>query len=83
MEHINKVFEEEEEEEEEEEDSIIRHSSNKAKRDLRTASSLLYHRLGDSNKGINGLQDALKLNPQNSFAMLNLGIIYSDLENHN
>jgi len=73
MEHINKAFKKEE--------GIIKYNLNRAKRDLRTTRGLLYHKLGETDKGINDLQEALKLNPQNSFAFYNLGIIYSETGN--
>jgi tetratricopeptide (TPR) repeat protein len=74
MEHSNTAFKNEK--------GIIKSSSNKAKRDLRTTRGLLYHKLGESTKGIIDLEDALKLNSKNSLAMLNLRIIYSDMGNH-
>ena len=73
MKHIEIAFKKE--------DNLIKASDNKAKRDIRTTRGLLYHRLGESDKGINDLQKALNINSQNSFAMLNLGIIYSDIGN--
>ncbi len=72
MEHINIAFKNEK--------NVIRFSSNKAERDLRTIRGLLYHKLGDSKKGITDLRSALEVNPNNSFAMRNLGVIYSDLK---
>lgn len=57
---------------------IISHSSNYGSRDLRTTRGLLYHKLGESEKGIEDLQEALKMDKNNSYAMKNLGIIYLD-----
>ncbi|WP_017495898.1 T9SS type A sorting domain-containing protein [Flavobacterium sp. WG21] len=49
-------------------------------RDLRTIRGLIYHKLGESNKGIADLKAALETDKNNSYAMKNLGIIY--LEQH-
>lgn len=49
-------------------------------RDLRTTRGLIYHKLGESDKGISDLKEALKMDKNNSYAMKNLGIIY--LEQH-
>lgn len=49
-----------------------------AGRNLRTTRGLLYHKLGESDKGIAELKEALKKNEKNSYAMKNLGIIYLD-----
>jgi tetratricopeptide (TPR) repeat protein len=49
-----------------------------AGRNLRTTRGLLYHKLGESDKGIADLKEALKKNEKNSYAMKNLGIIYLD-----
>ncbi|WP_189360746.1 T9SS type A sorting domain-containing protein [Algibacter mikhailovii] len=48
-------------------------------RDLRTIRGLVYHKLGESDKGISDLEEALRINPDNSFALRNLGLIYHDL----
>lgn len=47
-------------------------------RNLKTIRGLLYHKLGESDKGITDLKDALKVDKNNSYAMKNLGIIYLD-----
>ncbi|RVT78270.1 tetratricopeptide repeat protein [Flavobacterium sufflavum] len=60
------------------EKAIIAHSSNYGGRDLRTTRGLLYHKLGESEKGIQDLKEALKMDKNNSYAMKNLGIIYLD-----
>ncbi|MCL7763606.1 T9SS type A sorting domain-containing protein [Polaribacter sp. Z014] len=49
--------------------------------DLRTIRGFLYHKLGETALGINDLNEALELNPNNSFAYKYLGIIQYDLEN--
>lgn len=61
------------------EKSLYKNGSGKAERDLRTTRGFLYHKLGNSKKGIEDLQEALKINKANSFALKNLGIIYHDL----
>ncbi|WP_406683087.1 T9SS type A sorting domain-containing protein [Seonamhaeicola sp. MEBiC1930] len=48
-------------------------------RDLRTIRGLLHHKLGASDKGILDLEEALKINQENSFALRNLGVIYHDM----
>lgn len=47
-------------------------------RDLRTTRGLIYHKLGESDKGIADLKYALEVDKDNSYAMKNLGIIYLD-----
>lgn len=47
-------------------------------RDLRTTRGLIYHKLGESDKGIADLKAALETDKNNSYAMKNLGIIYLD-----
>ena len=54
-----------------------------AERDLRTIRGLLYHKLGDSDKGVADLEEALNINNNNSFAYRNLGVIYYDLGAYN
>lgn len=51
-------------------------------RNLKTTRGLLYHKLGESDKGIADLKDALKMDKNNSYAMKNLGIIYLDLHKY-
>ncbi|WP_291147727.1 tetratricopeptide repeat protein [Flavobacterium sp. UBA7680] len=50
----------------------------KGGRDLRTTRGLLYHKMGESKKGIADLEVALEMDKNNSYAMKNLGIIYLD-----
>ena len=54
-----------------------------AERDLRTIRGFLYHKLGESDKGITDLEEALNINSDNAFALRNLGVIYHDLANYN
>lgn len=70
MENINAAFLKEK--------AIIAHSSNYGGRDLRTTRGLLYHKLGESEKGIQDLKEALKMDKDNSYTLKNLGIIYLD-----
>lgn len=70
MENINVAFLKEK--------AIIAHSSNYGGRDLRTTRGLLYHKLGESEKGIQDLKEALKMDKDNSYTLKNLGIIYLD-----
>jgi lipoprotein NlpI len=63
----------------ENEASLYRLGSGTAERDIRTIRGWLYHKLGDSKKGILDLEEALKINSNNSFALRNLGILYHDL----
>lgn len=52
-------------------------------RDLRTTRGFIYHKLGQSEKGITDLKEALRINDKNSYAMKNLGIIYLDQKKYN
>jgi tetratricopeptide (TPR) repeat protein len=63
----------------ENEASLYKRGSGKAERDLNTIRGYLYHKLGDSDKGIEDLEEALNINKDNSFALRNLGAIYYDL----
>lgn len=47
-------------------------------RDLKTTRGLIYHKLGESEKGIADLEEELEIDKNNSYAMKNLGIIYLD-----
>ncbi len=60
------------------EKSIKERTSANGGRDLRTTRGLIYHKLGESKKGIADLKAALETDKNNSFAMKNLGIIYLD-----
>lgn len=63
--------------------TLYKRGSGTSERDLRTIRGLLYHKLGDSDKGIADLEEALNINNTNSFALRNLGVIYHDLGNYN
>ncbi|KRD11519.1 hypothetical protein ASE21_07370 [Flavobacterium sp. Root901] len=52
-------------------------------RDLYTIRGLLYHKLGESKKGLADLETALESDKNNSYAMKNLGIIYLDQKKYN
>jgi tetratricopeptide (TPR) repeat protein len=60
------------------EKSIIEKTTAYGGRDLRTTRGLIYHKLGESDKGIADLKAALEMDKNNSYAMKNLGIIYLD-----
>ncbi|MBU2950090.1 T9SS type A sorting domain-containing protein [Tamlana agarivorans] len=65
------------------EDNIHRLSMGTSyERDLHTTRGYLYHKLGETDKGITDLEEALKINKNNAFAYRNLGEIYYDLENY-
>lgn len=74
MKHINMAFPNEK--------NLIRLGDGNLERDIRTIRGYLYHKLGDSEKGIADLDEALILNENNSFALRNLGVIYHDLGDH-
>ena len=60
------------------EKAIIERTTGYGGRDLRTTRGLIYHKLGESDKGIADLKIALDMDKNNSYAMKNLGIIYLD-----
>lgn len=67
----------------EKEDVILKGSLGISGRDLRTTRGLLYHKLGESEKGIKDLKEELEMDKTNSYAMKNLGIIYLNQKKHN
>lgn len=75
MTSINKAFIKEK--------GIIERTTNYGGRDLKTTRGLLYHKLGESEKGIADLKKALDMDKNNSYAMKNLGIIYLDQKKYN
>ncbi|MBF4486839.1 MULTISPECIES: T9SS type A sorting domain-containing protein [unclassified Flavobacterium] len=60
------------------EKTIIDKSIGYGGRDLRATRGLIYHKLGESDKGIADLKYVLDMDKNNSYAMKNLGIIYLD-----
>jgi tetratricopeptide (TPR) repeat protein len=60
------------------EKAIIERTAAYGGRDLRTTRGLIYHKLGESDKGITDLKEAMEMDKNNSYAMKNLGIIYLD-----
>lgn len=60
------------------EKTIIDKSIGYGGRDLRTTRGFIYHKLGESDKGIADLKYVLEMDKNNSYAMKNLGIIYLD-----
>ncbi|SCX99797.1 Por secretion system C-terminal sorting domain-containing protein [Nonlabens sp. Hel1_33_55] len=75
FEYVNLAFKKEE--------NLDKYSSNKAENDLRTIRGLLYHKLGESEKGIADLENALSINENNSRAYRNLGVIYHNMGQFN
>lgn len=65
------------------ESAIIERTTAYGGRDLRTTRGLIYHKLGESDKGIADLKMALEMDKNNSYAMKNLGIIYLDQKKYN
>lgn len=63
----------------ENEASLYKYGTGNAERNIQTIRGWLHHKLGDSQKGITDLENALKINKNNSFALRNLGVIYHDL----
>lgn len=61
---------------------IIELSTDYSGRDLRTTRGFLYHKLGESEKGIQDLKEALERDKNNSYAMKNLGIIYLEQQKY-
>ncbi|OIV42317.1 tetratricopeptide repeat protein [Flavobacterium johnsoniae] len=61
---------------------IIERTTGYGGRDLKTTRGLIYHKLGESDKGIADLKAALEMDKNNSFAMKNLGIIYLDQQKY-
>lgn len=70
LENIEKAFEYNKEND--------RKSPSRTEEDLKTIRGLLYHKLGESKKGIADLKAVLETDKNNSYAMKNLGIIYLD-----
>ncbi len=64
------------------EKNIIARSTDYGGRDLRTTRGFLYHKLGESEKGIQDLKEALEMDKNNSYAMKNLGIIYLEQQKY-
>lgn len=65
------------------EKQIIERTAAYGGRDLQTTRGLIYHKLGESKKGIADLKAALEMDKNNSYAMKNLGIIYLDQKKYN
>lgn len=65
------------------EETLYKRGIGNNERDLRTIRGLLYHKLGETNKGILDLEEALNINNDNSFALRNLGVLYHDMEAYN
>lgn len=65
------------------ESNIYKRGEGTAETDLWTIRGFLYHKLGETEKGITDLDEALNINSDNSFALRNLGVIYYDLGDYN
>ncbi len=65
------------------ESNIYKRGEGTAETDLWTIRGFLYHKLGETEKGIADLEVALNINSDNSFALRNLGVIYYDMGNYN
>ncbi|WPR71342.1 T9SS type A sorting domain-containing protein [Flavobacterium sp. NG2] len=62
----------------EREKNIIERSSGYGGRNIKTTRGLIYHKTGETEKGISDLKAELAIDKNNSYAMKNLGIIYLD-----
>lgn len=69
--HVNLAFAQE--------SNLIKYGFGSVERDIRTLRGLIYHKLGESDKGIIDLNVAINLNKDNSFAYRNLGVVYYEL----
>ncbi|WP_308993033.1 T9SS type A sorting domain-containing protein [Mariniflexile litorale] len=74
LDHVNLAFMQE--------SNLIKYGTGGVERDIRTLRGFIYHKLGQSDKGITDLKEAIKLNENNSFAYRNLGVVYHDLGNY-
>ena len=63
--------------------NLYKRGRGKAERDLWTTRGFIYHKLGETDKGIADLEEALNIDKDNSFAHRNLGIIYYEIGNYN
>lgn len=73
--HVNLAFAQE--------SNLIKYGFGSVERDIRTLRGLIYHKLGESDKGVADLIEAINLNKNNSFAYRNLGVVYFELEDYN
>lgn len=67
----------------ENEQTIISRSSGYGGRNVKTTRGLIYHKLGETEKGISDLKTVLEISKTNSYAIKNLGIIYLDQKKYN
>ncbi|MFI1771589.1 T9SS type A sorting domain-containing protein [Thalassobellus citreus] len=72
--HINIAFEREED--------LLKNSKGVTGKDIRTLRGFIYHKLGDTKKGITDLKKAINLNTSNAYVYRNLGIVYYDTEKY-
>ena len=64
------------------EDNLYKKGRGTSERDLWTTRGFLYHKLGQTDKGIADLEEALNIDTDNSFAHRNLGIVYYESGNY-
>lgn len=61
------------------EGNLYKKGQGTAERDLWTTRGLIAHKLGNTKAGIADLEKALMINPDNTFALKNLGIVYLEI----
>ncbi|QTD38631.1 hypothetical protein JL193_04970 [Polaribacter batillariae] len=71
LEFINLAFEKEA--------NLNKFGDGKAELDIRTIRGFILHKLNRTDEGITDLEEALKINKENSYANKNLGVIYNEL----
>ncbi len=64
------------------EENLYKKGRGTSERDLWTTRGFLYHKLGETDKGIADLKEALNIDKDNSFAHRNLGLVYYELGNY-
>ena len=65
------------------ENTLYKRGRGTSERDLWTTRGFIYHKLGETEKGLMDLKEALNIDENNSFALRNLGILYHDLGEYN
>lgn len=64
------------------EEHINLRNSGRNERNVKTIRGYINHKLGNTEQGIIDLNKALEVNKNNSYALRNLGVIYTDLEEY-
>ena len=72
LEHLNIAFESEQ--------FIYKYSTGKTEKNLQTLRGYVYHKLGETEKGLVDLNEALKLYEDNTLALRYIGEVYLDLK---